>query len=211
MESTVRLQSLLVRGTRYTLALSLPVTIAAMILARPLIISWVGVGYVDMVGPTQLFLAYQLITGTATIANTMLVGMGLVRAVTLYVLVAVVLNLAISVLLVRPLGISGVIIGTLVGFGITAPLYIRLVLSRLQLRFATFFREAIMPIAPWAVLFAAVLELTAQLAAPGQLLTVVLCCVPAGLVYVAGVVRYSMSRAERSSLLGFLSLPRRTA
>ena len=47
--------------TRYTLALSLPVTIAAMILARPLIVGWVGPAYAYMSGPTQLFLAYQLV------------------------------------------------------------------------------------------------------------------------------------------------------
>lgn len=211
MESTIRLQALLVRGTRYTLALSLPVTVAAMILAQPLIVGWVGDGYANMAGPTQLFLAYQLIASSATIANTMLVGMGQVRAVTLYVLVAVVVNLGISIALVRPLGISGVIIGTLVGFGITVPLYIRLVLSELQMGFGAFVREAILPILPWAALFAAVLEATALLVSPGHLVTVAACCVPAGVVYVAGVVRFAMTAGERASLLGFVLPKRRVA
>jgi O-antigen/teichoic acid export membrane protein len=209
MESTVRLQALLVRGTRYTLALSLPITIAAMILARPLIIGWVGDRYANMAGPTQLFLAYQLLVSSATIANTMLIGLGRVRAVMMCVAFAVVVNLIISVILVGPLGISGVIIGTLVGFGITAPLYLRLVLHELSMTFGDFVRRAILPIVPCAAVFAGLLALTAALAQPGHLITVAACCVPAGIIYVLAVVRFSMTAEERSSLLGFVLPARR--
>jgi O-antigen/teichoic acid export membrane protein len=204
IESTVRLRGLLIRGTRYTLALSLPVTIAAMVLARPLIVGWVGPNYAQFAGPTQLFLAYQLVVGTATIANTMLVGMGRVRAVATYVSAAVVINLVISVALAPRLGITGVIIGTLVGFGITAPLYIRLVLHELSMGFRQFASEAILPILPWAALFAALIALTALLVQPGHLITVAACCIPAGIIYAAAVVRFAMTSMERRSLLGFL-------
>jgi O-antigen/teichoic acid export membrane protein len=208
-ESVVRLQALLIRGTRYTLALSLPVTIAAMILAQPLIVGWVGLRYASMSGPTQLFLAYQLIASSATIANTMLVGMGRVRAVSLYAATAVAVNLVVSLALVRSLGISGVIIGTLVGFGITAPLYIRLVLRELHMPVSEFLWQALVPIAPWAALFAALLLVTAQLLQPSGLLLVAACCIPAGLVYAGGVVRFAMTADERSALLGFLSPARK--
>jgi O-antigen/teichoic acid export membrane protein len=208
MESTVRLQALLVRGTRYTLALSLPITIAAMILARPLIVGWVGERYANMAGPTQLFLVYQLVVSSATIANTMLVGLGRVRAVMTYVSFAVVINLIISVILVGPLGISGVIIGTLVGFGITAPLYIRLVLRELSMALGEFARQAIIPIVPWAALFAALTLLMAQLVQPANLATVAACCVPPAVVYAAAVARFSMSADERRALFGFV-LPTR--
>jgi O-antigen/teichoic acid export membrane protein len=204
LESTVRLQALLVRGTRYTLALSLPVTISAMILARPLIVGWVGPAYAYMSGPTQLFLAYQLVSSSATIANTMLIGMGRVRAVTLYASVAVAVNLVVSLLLVHSLGISGVIIGTLIGFGITVPLYIRLVLSELSMPLSDFLRHAIVPISPWVALFAAVLVATAQVVRPVGLLAVAACCVPAGLIYVAAVSRFAMTAEERRGLLGFV-------
>jgi O-antigen/teichoic acid export membrane protein len=204
MQSTIRLQALLIRGTRYTLAMSLPVTIAAMILARPLIVGWVGAAYAGFAGPTQLFLTYQLVVCTATIPQTMLVGLGRVREVATYVSTAVVVNLIISVLLAPILGINGVIIGTLVGFGITAPLYIRLVLRELEMSVRTFAAEAVAPILPWAALFAAMVAATAQLAGPSGLIAVAACCVPAAVVYAAGVVRFSMTPQERGSLLGFL-------
>ncbi len=135
LKSSSRLRELLIRGTRYTLALSLPVTIAALILARPLLIAWVGAKYANFSGPAQLFLTYQLVTCTATIASTMLVGMGRVRQVTAYVTMAVVINLIVSIVLAKPLGVSGVIIGTLVGYGISGPLYIRLILRELSMSF----------------------------------------------------------------------------
>jgi O-antigen/teichoic acid export membrane protein len=209
IESKVRLQALLVRGTRYTLSLSLPVTIAAMIMARPLIVGWVGPTYAGMSGPAQLFLAYQLLVGSATIANTMLVGMGRVRAVTTYVVIAAAVNLIVSVALVRSLGISGVIVGTLVGFGITAPLYIRLVLKELSMSVAEFIQHAVAPILPWAGLFAVLLLVTAQVVHPAGLVVVAVCCIPAGLVYVSAVARFAMSSTERHALFGFLVPARR--
>ncbi len=204
MESTIRLRALLIRGTRYTLALSFPATIAAMILARPLIISWVGAQYAFMSGPTQLFLVYQLVISSATIAHTIPIGLGRMRTIALYATAAMVINLVISIALVRPLGISGVIIGTLIGYGITAPLYIRLALGLLSMGVREFVRDAVLPMLLWALVFAAVLATTAWVFQPAQLLTIAACCIPAGVVYVAGVVGVAMSADERASLLGFL-------
>ena len=210
MESTIRLQGLLLRGTKYTLALSLPVTISAMILARPLIVGWVGPAYADFAGPTQLFLTYQLVVCSATIPNTMLVGLGRVREVATFVSVAVAVNLALSIVLAPRLGIVGVITGTLVGFGITAPLYIRLVLRELSMSLGEFLSAAILPIVPWVVVFAAVLLGVSAVAQPDGLLAVAACCLPAALVYALCVVFFAMTAAERSSLRGFL-LPARPA
>ena len=156
--SRERLRELLIRGTRYTLALSLPVTIAAMVLARPLIVAWVGSRYAGFAGPAQLFLTYQLLSCTANIALTILIGIGRIKAVTAYVSLAVLVNLIISILLAKPLGVTGVIIGTLAGYGITAPLYIRLALKELNVEVGDFVRNAILPILPWAGVFACVVD-----------------------------------------------------
>jgi O-antigen/teichoic acid export membrane protein len=209
IQSTVRLRALLIRGTRYTLALSFPATIAAMILARPLIIAWVGKQYANMSGPTQLFLVYQLVISSATIAHTIPIGLGRMRTIALYSTTAMVINLGISIALVGPLGISGVIIGTLVGYGITAPLYIRLALVLLSMRLREFATQAVLPVAVWAVVFAVVLAVTAQILQPVQLITIAACCVPAAIIYGAGVVRFAMSAEERRGLLGFLRPVRR--
>lgn len=204
LNSSSRLRELLIRGTRYTLALSLPVTIAALILARPLLIAWVGAKYANFSGPAQLFLTYQLVTCTATIASTMLVGMGRVRQVTAYVTMAVVINLIVSIVLAKPLGVSGVIIGTLVGYGISGPLYIRLILRELSMTFGEFVCGAIVPIVPWAALFAVVIALTTHVFPPQGLIAIALCCIPASVIYVLAVARFGMTGEERLALFGFL-------
>jgi O-antigen/teichoic acid export membrane protein len=209
-ESRVRLRDLLVRGTRYSLALSWPVTIAAMILAHPLIVAWVGDAYSGFAGPAQLFLTYQLLSCTANIALTILIGIGRIRAVAAYVSLAVAVNLVVSIALASPLRVTGVIIGTLIGYGITVPLYIRLVLRELAMGIGEFLRGAIIPIVPWAALFAGVVGLTALVVRPASLIAIALCCVPAGLVYIAGVVRFAMTREERAALVGFV-LPAKRA
>ena len=116
----------------------------------------------------------------------MLVGMGRVRQVTAYVTIAVVINLIVSIALAKPLGVSGVIIGTLVGYGITGPLYIRLVLRELSMTFGEFVCGAIVPIVPWAALFAVVIALTTHVFPPQGLIAIALCCIPASVIYVAG-------------------------
>jgi O-antigen/teichoic acid export membrane protein len=204
LESRVRLRELLLRGTRYTLALSLPVTIAAMVLARPLLVAWVGARYAVYAGPAQLFLTYQLLSCTANIALTILIGVGRIRAVTAYVSLAVVVNLIVSILLAKSLGVSGVIIGTLAGYGITGPLYVRLALRELSVGAGDFLRNGILPILPWAAVFAGVVALTAVLLNPASLVTVALCCVPASVVYVVAVIRFAMTAEERHALLGFV-------
>jgi O-antigen/teichoic acid export membrane protein len=204
LESRVRLRELLIRGTRYALALSMPVTIAAMVLARPFIVAWVGKGYAMYAGPAQLFLTYQLVSCSANIALTILIGIGRMRAVTSYVCLAVAVNLVVSIALAKPLHVTGVIIGTLVGYGITAPLYIRLVLRELQMKTGDFLRNAILPILPWAAVFAGVVALTALVVNPTSLIAIALCCVPAGLVYIAGVARFAMTGEERKALFGFV-------
>ncbi len=203
--STPQLRNLLLRGTRYAAAVSLPMTIGAMILARPLIISWVGPGLADFDRATQLFLAYQLLVSASTIPATMLIGLGRVRAVSTYAIVAAAVNLVISIALAPFLGIYGVILGTLVGYGITAPLYIRLVLKELDTSLSEFVSRAIFPILPWAVLFAFVLLLTDRLVNPRNLALVAATGVPAGLVYSIGIAFFAMTAAERQGVVGFMS------
>jgi O-antigen/teichoic acid export membrane protein len=202
--STERLRDLLLRGTRYTMAVCLPITIGAMILAEPLIVGWVGPDFADMAGATQLFLAYQLTVSAASIANTMLVGLGRIRAVTLYVTIAAAVNLVFSIILVHPWGIKGVIAGTLIGYGITTPLYIRLVLQELGLGLGRFLRESVLPVLPWAASFAVVVEITRRLIEPTHLITTLATAIPALLIYTVGFVYVGMDRAERARLTAFL-------
>ena len=112
-----RLRGLYLRGSRYAVAACTPIAVAAMIYARPLIRTWIGSDeFVSLTDETRLFLLYPVFVSFHVIGATMLVGMGRIRVVAALAIGATVVNLIASILLVEPLGIKGVIIGTQIAY-----------------------------------------------------------------------------------------------
>jgi O-antigen/teichoic acid export membrane protein len=206
--SIERLRDLLLRGTRYAAAVALPVTLGAMILADPLIAGWVGSGYSDISTPTRVFLLYPLFVTVSAIANTMLVGLGRVRTVTLYSALATLINLVASIILVHRYGVTGVITGTIIGCVLTTPLYVLLILRVLNISPWTFLRQTLLPILPWAGVFAAVLIASNRLASPHNLVTTFAIALPALVIYAAGVGRFVLEPEERRRLRGYVGVSR---
>ena len=101
-------------------------------------------------------------------------------AVTAYVTIAVAVNLILSIALAKPLGVSGVIIGTLVGYGISGPLYIRLVLQELSMELRAISSAApSFPSCRGPRSSPASIGLDRYPRQPQGLLAVALCCIPA--------------------------------
>ncbi len=147
------LTTMFLEGTKYTLVIVMPITVALMVWADALVRTWVGSGFDPSIGYARWFLVWVLFTATNTIGLTIIVGMGYARDVMLIGLASALCNLAVSIALVRPLGVLGVIIGTLVGYGIVWYPYMRLFLRVLSLDWATFWRRTVAPVlvvlAPW--------------------------------------------------------------
>ncbi|HEY8583115.1 MAG TPA: oligosaccharide flippase family protein, partial [Capillimicrobium sp.] len=119
--SRERLRELLVRGTRLSVAASLPAVIAAGAFAEPLVTTWIGDDYADAAGPTRLFLVVVLLSAFVGLGQSVLVGMGRVTGMLWIGLVWVAINLPVSIVLAGPLGIEGVILGTVASQAITFP------------------------------------------------------------------------------------------
>ena len=111
-----RLRRLFLRGTKYAVAGGLPIAVGAMLFAGPLIRTWVGAEYTDIADEARVFLAYPALAIFLVIGQTMLTGLGRMRDMLLYHVVAVALNLVLSLVLVDRLGIGGVIWGTLAAY-----------------------------------------------------------------------------------------------
>ena len=109
------LRDLYLRGSCYSLAVALPVTVAAFIFAEPLIRTWVGEDLLDAVGPTRLFLVYLVFVAVHVVGATMVVSLGKLRFVSIVVAINLAVNFVVSVALVGPLGVEGVVLGTLIG------------------------------------------------------------------------------------------------
>ena len=98
-----QLRKLYLRGTKYAVAMTLPVTVAALLYTRPLIVTWVGAEYEGLTSTTRLFLIYPLFVSVHVIGATMLVGLGRMREMLFLSPAAVLLNLVLSVILVQSL------------------------------------------------------------------------------------------------------------
>jgi O-antigen/teichoic acid export membrane protein len=154
-----RLQTILIQGTRLSLATVIPLAGALMLMARPLVNAWVGPDFAGSVVVLQI-LALSVIfrVGNAT-SSTVLKGAGKHRLVAFTNISAAFVNLALSIALVKRLGLAGVALGTL------APICIAAVMivfpagcRRVELPLARGLTEAVWPaVWPAAVMVAFVL------------------------------------------------------
>lgn len=143
-----RLQDMLLRGTSYTLAICVPVTLGGFIFAAPLIRTWIGAGHGDAVGPARLLLVTLIPSFVVVIGQSMLVGLGRVRPMLWMVGTWTLLNLGLSVALARPLGVEGVVIATLIPTVLLVFPVTRLLLMELGLPLRRFVDEALLPALP---------------------------------------------------------------
>jgi O-antigen/teichoic acid export membrane protein len=131
-----RLRRILIEGTRLSIATVLPITVTLVILAGPLIRAWVGPNFEASVILLQLLATATAIrVGTAT-ATTVLKGSGRHRFLAVSNLTSAFVNLALSIVLARSMGLPGVALATLLPVAFTA----------LTLQFPTACRRVGMPL-----------------------------------------------------------------
>ena len=140
-----RARDLLVRGMRYTLATIVPLTIALMILAKPILTVWLGPKYAVAATAMTLLVAYWLVNGNTSVAARMLITAGKARTLTVYASVVACVNLGLSIALTPSLGIDGVVLGTTVTYVLGFPFFLRIVLSTFPVRLGELAREVWLP------------------------------------------------------------------
>jgi len=136
-------QRLFLRGTRYVAALFLPGIALIALFADPLIPHWMGEGFRDSVLPARVLVAGWLVASLWETGAGMVTAKGIVRPLTLIALASAGLNLALSITLVRVIGIAGVALGTTLPFLVVAPLVWRVILKTLDVKPSRLFAEAL--------------------------------------------------------------------
>ena len=115
-----RLRTIFLLGTRLSLATVVPIGGALILMAGPLVHAWVGPEFGGSALIVQLLTLTVIIrVGNAT-AMTVLKGAGRHRLVAFANVVTAVVNVSLSLAIVRPFGLPGVAIGTLVPVALTA-------------------------------------------------------------------------------------------
>jgi O-antigen/teichoic acid export membrane protein len=139
------LRDMFVRGTAYALALSVPTACAVMIFAEPLIRTWISPRYTVAASTTRLFAVYLLLAGVLVVGTTMVVALGHLRFLLTVNGVAVLANLVLSLVLVHPLGINGVVLGSVISYALVFPLLLRYFSRRFGVSFKDFAVRIVLP------------------------------------------------------------------
>jgi O-antigen/teichoic acid export membrane protein len=200
---TERLQKVLLEGTRLSLAMVVPITVAVVVLAQPLVRAWVGSKMLGAAPVMQILaITVAIRVGNAT-ATTLLKGAGRVRYLALANISAGVVNVILSVLLVKPLGLIGVALGTLIPIALVSWFVIfPAACQRVAVAPGSAFRRAMWP-ALWPALVAAIcLELTRGISS-GTLLAVMAQAALADLLYLV-LFLVAIGRHDREQYAGKL-------
>jgi O-antigen/teichoic acid export membrane protein len=199
-----RLQSLLLVGTRLSLATVVPIGGVLILIASPLVRAWVGPDFDASVVVVQL-LAFTVIVrvGNAT-ADTLLKAAGRHKLVAYTGLVTAAVNVSLSVVLIGRMGLAGVAIGTLAPVSASCLAVIfPAACRRVALPPGRVFGEAIWP-ALWPALPMAAFVYVAR-SWTDSLAAIAGVAAAAGLLYAALFLAFGLTQVERQFLATRLS------
>ncbi len=115
-----RLRTVFMHGTRLSLATVLPVAGGLALLAHPLLTAWIGPSFATTTTIVQILAFVVIVRVGAATSTVILKGAGMHRRLTVLVGLMAVGNLALSIALVRSLGLVGVALGTAVPVALIA-------------------------------------------------------------------------------------------
>ncbi len=137
-------RELFLKGTKYITLCFVPLVIVAIIFAKSFILFWMGDEFSQSILPAQLLMLFWIFNNTGEVGSGLLAAKGHVRERFKIDALNAILNIILSLFLVRRLGIVGVALGTTIPMILVAfPLTLRLALRVMGLSFSHFFRYAI--------------------------------------------------------------------
>ena len=139
-----RLRKIFVAGNRFCAFIIFPICAILIILGKSVIEAWVGKAYVAKSYPVLLILLLSTTLMLAQAASgRVLMGMSKHRTWAIVALLEGVVNIALSIALVRPYGIVGDALGTAIPLAVTMIFFLPgHVCKQLQIRLTTYLREA---------------------------------------------------------------------
>jgi O-antigen/teichoic acid export membrane protein len=140
-----RLRELAVRGSRYTLALFVPLCVTLMVLAEPIIGVWLGERYTEGAAALTILVSYWLLYGALIVTPGFLAGAGQARAAGQTLACAAVLNLVLALVLTPELGVEGPAVATAGALVAAFPILLRIGLRASGVRIGELVARAVGP------------------------------------------------------------------
>jgi O-antigen/teichoic acid export membrane protein len=194
----VRLRTVYLTSSRITLAIFLPLAVGVVILAQPFLTAWVGAPYGQYAYLVVILTLASLMDTSQWPAGAILQGMGRHRLLALITLGSALANLGLSLVLVRPLGLAGVALGTLIPATIESlcfvlPYVMRVNRINLRIVLTEIYLPALLPTVPMAIVVYGLREITH----PVSIIAIAALGGLGLLVYVIGYATFGAGRVER--------------
>ena len=139
-----------------------PITLTLFFIAEPFIKLWVGVKYLDYLWLIKLSIIFQLIWQSSALFGQIYLGLGYSKKPGIIGIVVGVLNVTTSIILVSYLGVSGVILGTIIIGVLSVPIALFWMLKDVEISFKDYFIKVIgrtqLPLIISSLLFYIVLD-----------------------------------------------------
>jgi O-antigen/teichoic acid export membrane protein len=195
---TARLRDLVLRGSRYTLALLVPLAVTAMAMAAPALEVWLGPQFRAAAPALTIIVSYWLLYGALVVTPNFLVGAGRARQVGSVVVGIAALNLALSLALTPSLGVKGPAIGTAAAYVVFFPLMLRIGLAAGGVSLAELARAAWVPAYALGAVLALVMVALRVALDPHGTAEVIALVVAGPLAYWAAYVALVLDGSERA-------------
>lgn len=197
---TARLQSLFLRGTKYALAISVPLAAALFAIAPELCAAWVGDAYRSSGRTTQIWLVSIVVTSLLGVGSIMMLSLNRLWPALWLALGSAALNIAVSIPGAMLWGVDGVIIGTTVAWMAVGVPFMTYLLRTLGIGWDRFTREVLLTTFPWAALAGVLAFGGLELLDVERLVPLLLLTAAAVGFASLGFLRFGLSSGERSSL-----------
>jgi len=151
-----RLRRLAVAGSFIGLVVTLPWVILVLVLAKPLVLAWVGTRYVRYAVYVQIFVSYWLTGANTGVLGAFVFGMSGIRIFVILTVIGGVVSLGLSIGMTAAFGTVGVIWGTVIPSVAGFPIWLHFVLKRAGLTAREYALEVALPAyglaVPWTAL-----------------------------------------------------------
>lgn len=142
-------RELLLKGTKLSTLVFVPMILITLLFAKPFINSWMGTGFEASVLPAQVLLFFWFFNAHNNLGGVILTVKGLVKKMFWIGALSGIFNFVASIILVNFLGILGIALAkTMVMILIGFPLIFRIIRHELNIPFSEFYKVVVVPNLP---------------------------------------------------------------
>jgi O-antigen/teichoic acid export membrane protein len=199
-----RLEILLTRGVRYTLALIVPMAVTGMVLAGPILDVWLGGRFREAGGAMAILLSHWLLSGCTGLLTAVLVALGRARRVARWAGGVALGDVVLALALTPLMGLEGVAVANSLPYVLLFPVLLCFVLREVPVGLGELVRRGFAPAYLLGAVLAALLGVLRLTADPSTLPAVAAAALAAPLAYWLAYYLLWLDSEERALVRGVL-------